>query len=171
MQDCAAHITTFIHQHYNPKLIIASAGPDQGDGFVKAVGGVKNTQGIIVPNDGWWPESKAYQNADFVQFITAKYKIAPADISSDSVQAFSVGQVLQQALNQTQSLDNQKLITALQNGTFQSLQGPVGFDSTGQNKLAVAYLFQWQNGNLIPVFPQAQAMANVLYPKPNWATS
>ena len=116
-------------------------------------------------------KSKAYQNADFVQFITAKYKIASADISSDSVQAFSVGQVLQQALNQTQSLDNQKLITTLQNGTFQSLQGPVGFDSTGQNKLAVAYLFQWQNGNLIPVFPQAQAMANVLFPKPNWATS
>ena len=170
LQDCAAHITTFIHQHYNPKLIIASAGPDQGDAFIKAVG-AKNTQGIIVPNDGWWPELKAYQNAEFVQFITAKYKIAPADISSDSVQAFSVGQVLQQALNQTQSLDNQKLITALQNGTFQSLQGPVGFDLTGQNKLAVAYLFQWQNGNLIPVFPQAQAMANVLYPKPNWATS
>jgi len=171
LQDCQAHITTFIHQHYNPKLIIASAGPDQGDGFVKAVGGVKNTQGIIVPNDGWWPESKAFQNAEFVQFITAKYKIASADISSDSVQAFSVGQVLQQALAQTQSLDNKKLISALQTGTFQSLQGPVAFDSTGQNKEAVAYLFQWQNGSLIPVFPQGQAQANVEYPKPNWATS
>jgi branched-chain amino acid transport system substrate-binding protein len=171
LQDCVAHLKTFIQQHYNPKLIIASAGPDQGDGFVKAVGGIKNTEGIIVPNDGWWPESKNYQNAEFVQFITQKYKIAPGDISSDSVQAFSVGQVLQQALAQTQSLDNQKLISALQTGTFQSLQGPVAFDSTGQNKLAVAYLFQWQHGTLIPVFPQAQAMANVEYPKSNWATS
>ena len=104
-------------------------------------------------------------------FITAKYKIGPADISSDSVQAFSTGQVLQQALNQTQSLDNQKLIDELRTGTFQSLQGPVAFDSTGQNKLAVAYLFQWQNGNLIPVFPQEQSQANVLFPKPNWSTS
>ncbi len=171
LQDCQAHITTFIHQHYNPKLVIASAGPDQGDGFVKAVGGVKNTEGIIVPNDGWWPESKNYQNAEFVQFITQKYNIAPGDISSDSVQAFSVGQVLLQALSQTQSLDNQKLMSVLRTGAFQSLQGPVGFDSTGQNKLAVAYLFQWQNGKLIPVFPQAQAMANVEYPKSNWATS
>jgi branched-chain amino acid transport system substrate-binding protein len=170
LEDCAAHINTFIQQHYNPKLIIASAGPDQGDGFIKAIG-AKNTEGLIVPNDGWWPESKGYQNADFVQFITQKYKIAPGDISSDSVQAFSVGQVLQQALNQTQSLDNQKLISVLRAGTFQSLQGPVGFDSTGQNKLSVAYLFQWQHGSLIPVFPQAQAMANVEYPKPNWATS
>jgi branched-chain amino acid transport system substrate-binding protein len=170
LQDCVAHIKTFIQQHFNPKLIIASAGPDQGDGFIKAVG-AKNTEGLIVPNDGWWPESKAYQNAEFVQFITSKYKIASGDISSDSVQAFSVGQVLQQALTQTQSLDNQKLISALKAGTFQSLQGPVAFDSTGQNRLAVAYLFQWQKGSLIPVFPQAQATANVEYPKPNWTTS
>jgi branched-chain amino acid transport system substrate-binding protein len=171
LQDNAVFMNTFRQQHFNPKLIISSAGPDQGDGFVKAIGGVNNTEGLIVPNDGWWPESKGYQNAEFVQFITQKYNIAPGDISSDSVQAFSVGQVLQQALNQTQSLDNQKLISELQTGTFQSLQGPVGFDATGQNKLSVAYLFQWQKGNLIPVFPQAQAQANVEYPKPAWATS
>jgi branched-chain amino acid transport system substrate-binding protein len=170
LADNAVFINTFREQHYNPKLVISSAGPDQGDGFVKAVGGINNAEGLIVPNDGWWPESKGYQNAEFVQFITQKYKIAPVDISSDSVQAFSVGQVLQQALNQTQSLDNQKLIKALQTGTFQSLQGPVGFDSTGQNKLSVAYLFQWQKGSLIPVFPQAQAQANVEYPKQPWAT-
>jgi branched-chain amino acid transport system substrate-binding protein len=171
LQDNAVFINTFREQHFNPKLIISSAGPDQGDGFVKAIGGVKNTEGLLVPNDGWWPDSKGYQNAEFVQFITQKYKIAPGDISSDSVQAFSVGQVLQQALNQTQSLDNQKLINALRTGTFRSLQGPVGFDATGQNKLSVAYLFQWQKGNLIPVFPQAQAQANVEYPKQPWATS
>ena len=167
LQDCAAHLKTFIKQHYNPKLIIASAGPDQGQSFIQAIG-AKNTEGLIVPNDGWWPESKAYQNAEFVPFIEQQLKIGPADISSDQVQAFSVGQVLQQALAQTQSLDNQKLINVLRNGTFQSLQGPVAFDSTGQNRLAVAYLFQWQHGSLIPVFPQQQAQGNVEYPKPNW---
>lgn len=170
LQDCAAHIKTFIQQHYNPKLIIASAGPDQGQSFIQAIG-TKNTEGVIVPNDGWWPQSKAFQNSDFVQAITAKYKIGPSDISSDSVQAFSVGQVLQQALTQTHSLDNGKLMNALRSGTFQSLQGPVGFDPTGQNRLATAYLFQWQKGNLIPVFPQEQAQANVEYPKPQWATA
>jgi branched-chain amino acid transport system substrate-binding protein len=170
LQDCVAHLKTFISQHYNPKLIIASAGPDQGQAFIQAIG-LKNTQGLLVPNDGWWPAAKNYQNAEFVPFIEQQLKIGAADISSDQVQAFSVGQVLEQALNQTKSLDNQKLISALQTGTFQSLQGPVGFDSTGQNKLSVPYLFQWQNGNLIPVFPSAQASANVLYPKPNWVAS
>ena len=167
-QDCAAFMKTFIQQHFNPKLIISAAGPDQGQSFIQAIG-AKNTEGLIVPNDGWWPASKSYQNSDFVQTIDAKYKITSDAISSDSVQAFSVGQALQQALEQTQSLDNGKLINELRNGTFQSLQGPVGFNSTGQNKLDAAYLFQWQKGQLIPVFPQDQAMANVEYPKPNWA--
>jgi len=170
LQDYSAFIKAFIAQHYNPKLIIAAAGPDQGQAFTQAIG-AKNTEGLLVPNDGWWPESKGYQNADFVPFIEQQLKVGPDGISSDQVQAFSVGQVLQQALNQTQSLDNQKLINVLRTGTFQSLQGPVAFDSTGQNKLAVAYLFQWQKGNLIPVFPQEQAQGNVEYPKPNWPTS
>jgi branched-chain amino acid transport system substrate-binding protein len=170
MQDCQAHLKTFIQQHYNPKLIIAAAGPDQGQAFLQAIG-TKNTEGLLVPNDGWWPQSTSYQNTDFVSTITSKFKITSDGISSDSVQAFSVGQVLQQALNQTHSLDNQKLINVLRTTTFQSLQGPVGFDSTGQNKLDVAYLFQWQHGNLIPVYPQDQAKANLEYPKPAWATS
>jgi branched-chain amino acid transport system substrate-binding protein len=169
LQDCAAHLKTFIQQHFNPKLIIASAGPDQGQSFTQAIG-ANNAEGLIVPNDGWWPASKSYQNSDFVSLITSKYKITAADISSDSVQAFSVGQVLQQALNQTKSLDNQKLLQALRNGTFQSLQGPVAFDSTGQNRLAAAYLFQWQHGSLIPVFPAEQAQANVEFPKPAWSS-
>ena len=168
LQDCVAHLKTFMQQHYNPKLIIAAAGPDQGQSFTQAIG-VKNTEGLLVPNDGWWPESKAFQNAEFVPFIEQQLKIGSADISSDTVQAFSVGQVLQQALAQTKSLDNQQLINVLRTGTFQSLQGPVAFDSIGQNRLSVAYLFQWQHGSLIPVFPQEQASANVEFPKPAWS--
>lgn len=170
LQDCAAFLKTFIQQHYNPKLIVAAAGPDQGQGFIDAIG-KKNTEGLMVPNDGWWPQSKGYQNAAFVQLIDSKYKITPDAISSDSVQAFSVGQVLQQAVTQAQSLDNVTVMNVVRQGTFQSLQGPVEFDSLGQNKLSVAYLFQWQNGQLIPVYPQEQAQTNVEYPKPNWATS
>ena len=170
LQDCVAHLKTFIQQHFNPKLIIAAAGPDQGQAFVQAIG-AQNAEGLLVPNDGWWPQSTAYQNAEFVPFIEQQLKIGADGISSDQVQAFSVGQVLEQALAQTKSLDNQKLIDVLRAGTFQSLQGPVAFDSTGQNRLAVAYLFQWQHGNLVPVFPQQQAMANVEYPKPDWTTS
>ncbi len=170
LQDCAAFLKTFIQQHYNPKLAIFAAGPDQGSQFIQAIG-INNTEGLLVPNGGWWPGVKSYQNTDFVNLITTKFKMSPGDISSDSVQAFSVGQVLQQALDETRSLDNEKLMQVLRTGTFQSLQGPVAFDATGQNKLAVAFLFQWQKGTLIPVYPQSQAQANLEYPKPTWGTT
>jgi branched-chain amino acid transport system substrate-binding protein len=170
LQDCMAYLKTFVQQHYNPKSIIAAAGPDQGQSFIDALN-KKNTEGLLVPNDGWWPQSKSYQNAEFVQLITSKYKITSDAISSDSVQAFSVGQVLQQAIAKTQSLDNTRLMQELRSDNFQSLQGPVAFKSDGENKLDVAYLFQWQKSQLIPVYPQEQAEANVEYPKPSWATS
>jgi branched-chain amino acid transport system substrate-binding protein len=166
--DDASYMKAFIQQHFNPKLIISTSGPDQGDAFTSVIG-KKNAEGLLVPNDGWWPAAKAYQNDQFVQQYIHMYSGTSDAIGSDSVQAFSVGQVLQQAINQVHGLDNQKIMDALRNGTFQSLQGSVKFGPDGQNTADVAYLFQWQAGKLIPVFPQAQAQANVEYPKPNWA--
>ena len=59
----SAFVHTFTQQHYNPKIFIATAGPDQGAAFVKAVG-TGNENGIFVPN-GWYGGSpKADQHAD-----------------------------------------------------------------------------------------------------------
>ena len=56
----SAFVHAFIQQHYNPKAFIATAGPDQGASFVKAVGGNGNAEAIMYPN-GWYP---GYANAD-----------------------------------------------------------------------------------------------------------
>jgi branched-chain amino acid transport system substrate-binding protein len=166
--DCAAFIKTFASQHFNPKLIIATAGPDQGAAFVSAVGS-KNVEGLLVPNGGWWPTIHTFGNQQFVQEFLTKYGGTADDISSDTVQAYSVGQVLQQAVTQAQSLDNAKLMEHLRQGAFQSLQGPVKFSADGQNPAATAFLFQWRSGQLIPVFPANQAQAALEYPKPSWS--
>jgi branched-chain amino acid transport system substrate-binding protein len=168
LNECTSYLKYFKTQHYNPQILIATSGPDQGSAFTQAVG-VKNAEGILVANGGWWPTIKTYQNDVFVSAFIQKYGGGPNDIASDSVQAFSVGQVLQQAIGMTNSLDNAKIIAALHSGTFQSLQGPVAFTADGQNKLAVPYLFQWQSGQLIPVYPQGNAQANLEFPKPTWA--
>jgi len=168
LSDCINFINYFKSQHYNPKLIIATSGPDQGSAFTDKVG-IKNAEGILVANGGWWPTINTYQNQEFVAAFIKKFGGTADAIGSDSVQAFSVGQVLQQAVDQTHSLDNQKIIAVLHTGTYQSLQGPVKFSADGQNTLATPYLFQWQNGKLIPVYPQSQAQANLEYPKPNWS--
>jgi len=84
-------------------------------------------------------------------------------------EGYSVGQVVQQVVEKIQSLDNAKIIAELHSGdTFTSIQGPVKFDDTGQNTAATAYLFQWQSGNLVPIYPANVASAQPEYPKPNW---
>jgi len=169
-QAAAAYVKAFKQQHFNPKAIIGLSGPDAGDQFTSLIGGTQVAEGIFVPNDGWWPTSPAYQNAQFVKDFVAKNGGTPDGISSDSVQAFAAGQVLQQAVEKANSIDNAKLLNALHdpNNTWNTIQGPVKFEADGQNVASIAYLFQWQNGQLIPVYPSGQALQNPEFPKKSW---
>jgi hypothetical protein len=45
----------------------------------------------------------------------------------------------------------------------------VKFNEFGENVLGTGYLFQWQKGTLLAVFPAAQAQAAPEFPKPNWS--
>jgi len=169
LPDIVAYIQAFKQQHYNPKAIIATAGPDQGKQFTDAIGGVNNAEGIFVPNGGWYPTINTFQNAQMVKDYLAKYGGTADNISSDVAEAFSVGQTFQQAATKIGSIDNTKLITELHSGdTFQTVQGPVKFNAQGENILATGYLFQWQKGTLTSVYPPSQASAAPEYPKPNW---
>jgi branched-chain amino acid transport system substrate-binding protein len=166
--DSIAYVKAFKQQHYNPKVVIEASGPDQGDQFTGPIGGAKVAEGIFVPNGGWYAGINTFENDQFQRDYVAKFGGTTADISSDTVQAYSVMQVLTQAVNKIHSIDNTKLIQELHSDSFDTLQGPVKFSSDGQNSTAVAFLFQWQNGNLIPVYPQGNAQANPEYPKAQW---
>jgi branched-chain amino acid transport system substrate-binding protein len=162
----SAFVHTFIQQHYNPKAFIATAGPDQGAAFVKAVG-TGNTNGIFVPN-GWFP---GYQKADSQQMVkayTTKYGGAASDINADVAEGYAVGQVIAQAVKATGSLDNSKIISYLHSGvTLDSVQGPVKFDSVGQNTALKALTFQWQKGNYVQTLPPGTPGSKPpVYPKP-----
>ncbi len=169
--DSIAFVKTFKRQHYNPKALIESSGPDQGDQFVGPVGGTRVAEGIFVPNGGWYPDSKAFQNDQFQADYIAKYGGTAADISSDTVQAYSVLQVLQQAVTKIHSIDNVRLTQELRRDSFATLQGPVKFAPDGENFTAVAFLFQWQKGNLTVVYPRGSAHAHLEYPKNPWPSS
>jgi branched-chain amino acid transport system substrate-binding protein len=167
--DTIAYMKAFKQQHYNPSAIIAASGPDQGSQFTGPLGGASKAEGIFVPNGGWYPEIKTYQNDTFVKEYNAKFGGTPDDISSDAVQAYSVGQVLEQAVNKIHSVDNTKLIPELRADTFNTLQGAVKFGDDGENTVAVAYLFQWQAGHLDVVYPSNAAQENPEYPKKPWS--
>jgi branched-chain amino acid transport system substrate-binding protein len=166
LPDALAFAKTFIQQHYNPKSIIETTGPDQGSTFSGPLGA--NTEGIMVPA-GWTANATAYGNGTFVSEFIAKYGGAAADISGDSAEAYSVGQVVEQAAAKAGSIDNLKLIAAMHSGTYQTIQGPMSFDSTGKPQGGVGvYIEQWQSGQAIFVYPPSVAAAKPEYPKNNW---
>ncbi len=165
--DSVSFIKTFKQQHYNPKALVATSGPDEGKSFTDAVG-VATAEGIMTPQAGWYPGLNTYQNTQFVQDYLAKFGGTDQDINSGTVQGYSAAQVLEQAVNKIQSIDNVKLIQELRTDSFNSLQGPVKFDAKGQNTQGVLFLFQWQNGKLIPVYPANNAVSKPEYPKNQW---
>jgi branched-chain amino acid transport system substrate-binding protein len=164
--DGVAFIKDFQQQHYNPKALVETAGPDQGSDFADKVG-VGNTEGVMVPA-GWWSSAKTPDNATFVSEFTAKYGGTPGDIPSDAAEAYSVGEVVDQAAKMAHSIANAALITALHSGTFQTVQGPMAFDSLGKPNGA-SFLVQWQNGLTVPVYPASAAVAQPEYPKPDFS--
>ena len=166
LPDAVAFAKTFAQQHYNPKTIIETTGPDQGAQFSDKLGA--NTEGIMVPA-GWTPDAKAYGNDKFVAEFIAAYGGAAADISADAAEAYSVGQVVDQATKKANSIDNKKLIDTLHSGTYNTIQGPMSFDSTGKPQGGVGvYIEQWQSGKAIFVYPTTVAAAKPEYPKNNW---
>ena len=139
----SAFMQAFEQQHYNPKMFICAAGPDQGAAFTSAVG-KGNATGMMVPN-GWYPGYANPASQKMVNEYVAKYGGSPSDVNADVAEAYSVGQVMAQAVTGTKGTDNPKIITYLHSGvTISTVQGPVRFDNSGRNSSAAAFTFQWQ---------------------------
>ncbi len=165
LPDIQAEIAVFKQMHYHPKAIIATAGPDLGQDFIKAIGGVQYTEGMFVPN-GWYPQADNFQNAAMVQAYIARYGGTADQVNADVAEAYSAGQVLQQAVAKTRSINNGALITELHSqDVFNTVQGTAKFASDGHNEQALAYLFQWQAGQLTLVYPLSVATENPEYAK------
>ncbi len=168
----AAFMQAFQQQHYNPKMFICAAGPDQGAAFTSAVGKA-NATGMMVPN-GWYPGYANPASQAMVQAYVAKYGGTPSDVNADVAEAYSVGQVAAAAVTATGGTDNAKIITYLHSGvTISTVQGPVKFDSLGKNSAAAAFTFQWQDSGTTfkQVLPVAAAgSVTIINPKPNWAS-
>jgi branched-chain amino acid transport system substrate-binding protein len=167
----AAFMQAFQQQHYNPKMFICAAGPDQGASFTSAVG-KGNATGMMVPN-GWYPDYANPDSQKMVQAYVAKYGGSPSDINADVAEGYAVGQVMAQAVTATKGTDNKAIISYLHSGvTLSSVQGPVKFDSLGRNSAAAAFVFQWQKDTTYKqVLPAGTAgSVPIINPKPNWTS-
>jgi branched-chain amino acid transport system substrate-binding protein len=166
----SAFTHVFIQQHYSPKAFIATAGPDQGAQFVKAVGS-GNENGIFVPGL-WYGGFHQAASQKMVKEYVAKYGGSASEVNADVAEAYSVGQVMAQAVQATHSLNNAKLITYLHSGaTFSTVIGPAKFNAKGENTIGKSLVFQWQKGSLVQTLPTSAAgSVSPLFPKPGWGS-
>jgi branched-chain amino acid transport system substrate-binding protein len=168
----AAFMSEFAQDHYTPKMFIAAAGPDQGAAFIKAIGNAANATGMMVPN-GWYPSYNNPASLNMVKEFVADNGGTAAGVNADVAEAYSVGQVVDQAIKAVGAVDNAKIITYLHSGvTLQTVQGTVKFDSLGENANAAAFVFQWQgNGSkYVQVLPTGGVSVPIIATKPAWAS-
>jgi branched-chain amino acid transport system substrate-binding protein len=165
-----AFIHAFEAAHYTPKMFLAASGPDQGLAFLNVVG-PGNATGMMVPN-GWYGGFANAQSHLMIQNYIAKYGGTGSQVNADVAETYSAGQVLADAANATNSLDNAKIISYLHSGvTVQTVQGPARFASDGVNVAAQEFIFQWQNGRFLQVLPtNAPGSAPIEATKQPWLT-
>ncbi len=166
----AAFMQAFEQQHYTPQLFIAAAGPDQGASFTSAVG-VGNADGMMVA-DGWYPGYANAASQNMVKEYVAENGGSPSDVNADVAEAYSVGQVMAQAVTATGGTDNAKIISYLHSSiTLHTVQGPVKFDALGENGAAAAFVFQWQQNNFNQVLPLHSPRSKaIIATKPPWTS-
>jgi branched-chain amino acid transport system substrate-binding protein len=163
-------LNEFRRQHFNPKMIIAASGPDQGQAFLTAIGN-GNASGIMVP-DTWYgglPQSLSHV---MVQEYIAKYGGTASDINADVAEAYSAGEVMADAV-QSVGLNQKKIIQFLHTARLQTVQGPAKFNSVGMNTAAATFIFQWQPVNrFVQVLPaRAAGSSPIIATKAQWVSS
>lgn len=161
-EDAVGQIKAYIQAGYQPRGAMFTTGPGLPKEFDEALGDA--TQGVFAPIS-WFEASTTESNPEFVAAYHEKYGDEP--IAEDSANAYTVGQVLQQAADNVQSVDNAKLIEEMHKATFTTVVGPLSFDELGKPKGSYMIL-QWQDGKIVIVGPDFAKQADPVWPKPNW---
>ncbi|MCL4297072.1 MAG: amino acid ABC transporter substrate-binding protein [Anaerolineae bacterium] len=164
-EDSVGQIKAYQAAKYQPRFAFFTSGPSLPGPFKGALG--STTEGIFSAVS-WFPETNDFQNRDFVTKYVEKFGGSLGDIPEDAANAFTVGQVLQQAVEKIQSIDNTALIEELHRGTYKTIVGPLSFDEVGKPQ-GNYMLLQWQGDNFVIVGPRDRAEKDPLQPpKSKW---
>ena len=173
----SAFIDEFKKLQFNPRMLIATSGPDQGQAFLDAIG-ASNADGIMVP-DGWYGGFPDALSHVMVQEYIARYGGTASDINADVAEAYSAGQVMANAV-QSAGLSQPKIIAFLHSGVvIDTVQGPASWDRyvakqpSGQNTKALSFVFQWQPvANFVQVLSSAGTPSKtIIAQKAVWTSS
>ncbi len=164
LEDSIGQARAYQEAGYQPRGAFFTTGPSVPVEFREALG--EATEGIFAAIS-WFPEAEDFQNAEFVARYVQMFGGSPAKIAEDAANAFTVGQVLQQAVENIQSIDNAALIEELHASEFQTVVGPLSFDAVGAPKGSFMIL-QWKGDTFAIVGPPGREQAEPVWPKPEW---
>ena len=164
LEDSVGQIRAYQEAGYQPRAAFFTTGPSLPGPFREALGPATNG---ILSAISWSPTTTDFQNQEMVAKYIEMFGGEAADIPEDVANAFTVGQVLQQAVENIQSIDNAALIEELHQGTYQTVVGPIRFDEVGRPQGSYM-LLQWQGDNFEIIGPADRAAAEAIWPKPEW---
>ena len=151
---------------FNPRALALTVGPTDPK-FIQEVG--EDANYLLAPTQ--WEASMSYEGdyfgsaSDYAERYTAKWGGSPA---YQTASATAAGLALHLAIEAAGSLDADAVRSALRNLDVDTFYGRISFDSTGKNATRPMGAVQIQNGNTRVIAPANAAVADLLYPVPNW---
>jgi len=165
LEDSIGQIRAYQEAGYQPRFAYFTTGPSLPVPFREALG--EATEGVFA-SISWFAAANTTGNTEFVEKYVEMFGGEPEEIPEDAANAFTVGQVLQQAVENIESIDNAELIEELHSATFETIVGPLSFDEVGAPEGSFM-LLQWQGDNFVIVGPGDRAEADPIGPpKPEW---
>jgi branched-chain amino acid transport system substrate-binding protein len=149
---------------YTPKAAIGAGGGYSMMDTVEALGAANIEGALNVDFTQYRTNPKAAPGVEtFPARYKAKYGEAPR--SGHSLTNFFGARIIFDALDKAGSMDKDAIRKAVMNIDVPTGTTPTGwgvkFGEDGQNQRATVFLMQWQNGELVTVFPPEAAVAKM----------
>ena len=164
--DAVLFATTAKEIDFNPKAMVLTVGPTNPE-LIERLG--EDANYLIGPTQ--WEASMSYRGeyfgsaSDYAERYGDMWGGSP---SYQSASATAAALALHLAIESAGSLDADEVRAALRSLNVDTFYGSISFDSTGKNTSKPMGAVQIQGGGTHVVAPANAAVADLIYPAPNW---
>jgi branched-chain amino acid transport system substrate-binding protein len=129
-------------------------------------GNLGSTAEYVFGGTQWAPTMPWKDNAEFVKAYQKKFNRPP---DYHSAANYAAMQVLEAAVKQVGSLDQDKLAAAISKLKLDTVYGKFEVDNRGVQTGFTSALLQWQKGKQVLVWPESVATGKAILPTPAWS--